>query len=424
MRTSPEGICGARWIKQKPATELASAAIGRASTGSWLYFGQKKLVEWCRPSGHHRRWLRTGTRKSSPGRRHHVELVRLAPVREVYLHVGPFEDPADLPPGPALAAQVRPRRQGLLPPWRPTDVKAKMWLATNDVSGWRLPRLTKIAAGCRRVGPGLPACAGPRRVLRMISHEVLGMSTEEHIDPPSSSHWSPASGQGDRDGEEPGLPMLHFAVAGEREVRRARRQRQLGRPSLSLPNAAPVHPFTDALTHSSKRWWPTIPAEQIHVVTVSAPAPTPAVFARRFFRCARDRHDLWPVDARPGYVSIDMVQTELVRRLNHDKRDVPWPSCPAPCCCARRSAAQPAAAPTPHGASVCPRRSGLGRGRDLSPGRRPTPQWCAPCTADLDDLVRPTSRVAGRCRRSHPSKTYWRKRSHLLVLSHHEHQRP
>ena len=73
-------------------------------------------------------------------------------------------------------------------------------------------------------------------------------------------------------------------------------------------------PITDALL-IVQRWLAHIPAEQVHVITVPPAGTGPAVLLGRFSDALGIDTTSWPADAAARNVSIDMVQTELVRRL-------------------------------------------------------------------------------------------------------------
>jgi Aminotransferase class-III len=66
----------------------------------------------------------------------------------------------------------------------------------------------------------------------------------------------------------------------------------------------------------TRRWLDHLPAEQIHVVAVPPGGVDPAVLLGRFAQALGVDTTTWSVDDATRNASIDMVQTELIRRLN------------------------------------------------------------------------------------------------------------
>jgi len=103
--------------------------------------------------------------------------IRLAVVREVYLHVGPVKTGSTFLQDLLWRHRDDLARQGYHHPGAHAN---EMWLATNDLQDgafvdYEMPQASGVwAQVCQRA----LAYDGPS----VISHEMLGLSTEEHID--------------------------------------------------------------------------------------------------------------------------------------------------------------------------------------------------------------------------------------------------
>lgn len=96
--------------------------------------------------------------------------------------------------------------------------------------------------------------------------------------------------------------------------------KSVGRDGVSWPDFLASQrdtraPTTDVLL-IVERWLAHLPAEQIHVVTVPPAGTSPEVLLGRFSRALGIDTSCWSVEDVARNVSIDMVQVELIRRLN------------------------------------------------------------------------------------------------------------
>jgi hypothetical protein len=226
-------------------------------------------------------------------------------MREVYVHVGPIKTGSTFLQDVLWRYRDDLARQGYHHPGAHAN---EMWEATNDLQDaafvhWEIPDVSGVwAQVCERV----LAYDGPS----VISHEVLGMSTEEHIDRIVTSLASarlqvivmarslvatlPSVWQEHVKGVDPaGVSWPDFLAS----------QRDMGAP------------VTDALL-IVQRWLAHVSAEQVHVVTVPPAGAAPGVLLGRFADALGVDTSSWSVDDVARNVSLDMVQAELIRRLN------------------------------------------------------------------------------------------------------------
>jgi hypothetical protein len=227
-------------------------------------------------------------------------------VREVYLHVGPLKTGSTFLQDLLWRHRDDLARQGYHHPGAHAN---EMWLAANDVQDgtfvdYEIPQASGVwAQVCQRA----LAYDGPS----VISHEMLGLSTEEHIDRIVSS-LSPARLQ---------VIVMARSLAAmlpslwQESVKSVGRDGRQSWPAFLASQRATRVPVTDALL-IVQRWLAHIPAEQVHVVTVPPAGTDPAVLLGRFSAALRIDATSWPADAAVRNVSIDMVQAELIRRLN------------------------------------------------------------------------------------------------------------
>jgi hypothetical protein len=226
-------------------------------------------------------------------------------MREVYLHVGPVKTGSTFLQDLLWRYRDDLARQGY---YHPGAHANEMWLATNDLQDgafviYEMPQASGVwTQVCQRV----LAYDGPS----VISHEVLGLSSEEHIDRIVRS-LAPARLQ---------VIVMARSLAAMLPSLWQESVKSVGRDGVSWPAFLGSQrdsraPFTDALL-IVQRWLAHIPAEQIHIVTVPPAATDPAVLLGRFSDALGIDTASWPVDAAARNVSIDMVQTELIRRLN------------------------------------------------------------------------------------------------------------
>ena len=185
----------------------------------------------------------------------------------------------------------------------------EMWLAANDVQDgafvdYEMPQAAGVwAQVCQRV----LAYDGPS----VISHELLGLSTEQHVDRIVRS-LTPARLQ---------VIVMARSLAAmlpslwQESVKSVGRDGAVSWPAFLASQRGTRAPVTDALL-IVQRWLAHIPAEQVHVITVPPAGTGPAVLLGRFSDALGIDTTSWPADAAARNVSIDMVQAELVRRLN------------------------------------------------------------------------------------------------------------
>jgi hypothetical protein len=227
-------------------------------------------------------------------------------VREVYLHVGPLKTGSTFLQDLLWQNRDDLERQGY---HHPGTHPNEMWLATNDVQGgafvdYEMPQASGVWA---RVCQRALAHDGPS----VISHEVLGMSSEEHIDRIVRS-LAPAR-----------LYVIVMARSlaamlpslWQESVKFAGHDGALSWPAFLASQRATRAPFTDSVL-IVERWLAHIPAERAHVVTVPVAGTDPAVLLSRFSDALGIETASWPVNAAVRNASIDMVQAELIRRLN------------------------------------------------------------------------------------------------------------
>jgi hypothetical protein len=226
-------------------------------------------------------------------------------VREVYLHVGPMKTGSTFLQDLLWRHRDDLARQGYNHPGAHAN---EMWLATNDLQdgafvNYEMPQASGVwAEVCRRV----LAYDGPS----VISHEVPGLSTEEHIDRIVRS-LKPARLQ---------VIVMARSLAAMLPSLWQESVKSVGHDGIKWPDflASQRHtraPVTDALL-ITQRWLAHVPAEQIHVITVPPAGTDPAVLLGRFSDALGIDTTSWPADAAATNVSMDMVQTELIRRLN------------------------------------------------------------------------------------------------------------
>jgi hypothetical protein len=227
-------------------------------------------------------------------------------MREVYLHVGPVKTGSTFLQDLLWRYRDDLARQGYL---HPGTHENEMWLATNDVQdaafvNYEMPQAAGVwAKVCQRV-----LAYDGRSV---ISHEVLGLSTEKHVDRIVKS-LAPAR-----------LQVIVMA-----------RSLAVTLPSLWQENVKGVafdrFSWSEFLTFQRdtgaletdallvvRRWLAHLPAGRIHIVTVPPVGTDPAVLLGRVADALGIDTTTWSVDDAARNVSIDMVQTELIRRLNH-----------------------------------------------------------------------------------------------------------
>jgi hypothetical protein len=223
---------------------------------------------------------------------------------DVYLHVGPVKTGSTYLQDLLWRNREELARQGYQ---YPGDHDNELWLAANDVQEqafihFEMPEAAGVwAKVCERVlgfdGPSL------------ISHEVLGMSTEEHI-----------------------ARIVHSLAPARLHVVVMARSLAPMLPSLWQEKIKMVDPditWSDFLTAERDtgspvtdaslivhRWLAHVPPAQIHVVTVPPQGGEPQVLLDRFAVALGIDTSAWDSDGGTANRSLDRVQVELLRRLN------------------------------------------------------------------------------------------------------------
>ncbi len=223
---------------------------------------------------------------------------------EVHLHVGPVKTGSTYLQDLLWRNRHHLARQGYQ---HPGEHDNEMWLASNDVQDqafihFEMPEAVGVwAKVCERVlgfdGPSV------------ISHEVLGMSTEEHIARIVDS-LQPA--------------RLHVVVMARSLAPMLpslwQEKIKMVDPDISWPDFLAAEqktgsPVTDA-SLIVQRWLAHVPPAQIHVVTVPPRGADPEVLLDRFADALGIDRSTWDTDGGAANQSLDRVQVELLRRLN------------------------------------------------------------------------------------------------------------
>jgi hypothetical protein len=225
-------------------------------------------------------------------------------MNDVVLHVGPvrtgstylqellWRNRADLP------------RQGFL---LPIEHDNEMWLAANDVQGgafihFEMPEAAGAWEAVRRRALGFVGAS-------VLSHEVLGMSTDEHVEGIADS-LAPA--------------RLHVVVMArslaatlpslwQEKIKMV--DPDIGWADSLAEQRATAAPVTDA-SSIVQRWLRHVPAARIQVVTVPPRGADRGVLLSRFATATGIDVSRWNVDKHSTNASLDRVQAELLRRLN------------------------------------------------------------------------------------------------------------
>jgi hypothetical protein len=223
---------------------------------------------------------------------------------DVYLHVGPVKTGSTYLQDLLWRNRDDLARQGFQ---HPGEHDNEMWLATNDVQDqafihFEMPEAAGVWSKlCERV----LAFDGPS----VISHEVLGMSTEEHIARIARS-LSPA--------------RLHVVVMARSLAPMLpslwQEKVKMVDPDVSWPDFLAARRADNAsVTDASlivHRWLAVVPPARIHVVTVPPRGAAPETLLGRFAEALGVDTSAWITDDRAANRSLDRVQVELLRRLN------------------------------------------------------------------------------------------------------------
>ena len=225
---------------------------------------------------------------------------------DVYLHVGPVKTGSTYLQDLLWRNRDDLARQGYQ---HPGEHDNEMWLATNDVQDqafihFEMPEAAGVwAKVCERV----LGFTGPS----VISHEVLGMSTEDHVAKivqsltPARLHVVVMAR-----GLAPMLPSLW------------QEKIKMVDPDINWPDFLAAERKTGAqVTDASlivHRWLAHVPPAQVHVVTVPPRGADPAVLLDRFAAALGIDPSAWDTDGGAANRSLDRVQVELLRRLGYE----------------------------------------------------------------------------------------------------------
>ncbi|MGZ0150541.1 hypothetical protein ACXJJ3_26010 [Kribbella sp. WER1] len=225
-------------------------------------------------------------------------------MKDVYLHVGPTKTGSTYLQDLLWRNRDDLARQGY---HHPGEHPNEMWLATTDVQNYEfihfeMPEAAGVwAQVCERVAAH--DCPS------LISHEVLGWSTEEHIAKIVHS-LAPA--------------RLHVVVMARSlaSILASLWQEMIKMvyPDTSLDDFLVAEreagsPWTDAslIVH---RWLAHVPPTRIHVVTVPPRGAERTLLLGRFAEALGIETTAWHTDGAATNRSLDRVQAELFRRLN------------------------------------------------------------------------------------------------------------
>ena len=225
-------------------------------------------------------------------------------MNDVYVHVGPVKTGSTYLQDLLWRNRDDLARQGYQYPFEHDN---EMWLAANDVQNqafihFDMPEAAGTWANVRE------------RVLSsdgrsLISHEVLGMSTGDHIARIVES-LQPARLQ---------VVVMARSLAPMLPSLWQEKVKMVD-PDISWPDFLAVEretgsPVTDAslIVH---RWLVHVPPAQVHVVTVPPPGAEPGMLLDRFAAALGIETSAWDTDGGAANRSLDRVQVELLRRLN------------------------------------------------------------------------------------------------------------
>jgi hypothetical protein len=225
-------------------------------------------------------------------------------VGDIYLHVGPVKTGSTYLQDLLWTNRGSLARQGVL---YPCEHDNEMWLAANDVQdGAFIPFDLPEAAGVwNRIRDRVLAFGG-RAVL---SHEMLGLSGADHVARIAAS-----------------LPLTRVRIVvmarslgatlpslWQEKVKMA--DPPIGWPDFLEQQRMAGSPLTDA-SLIVQRWLRHVPASRIHVVTVPARASDRNLLLRRFAEVTGIDIAGWQGTDGHANESLDLVQSELLHRLN------------------------------------------------------------------------------------------------------------
>ncbi|MGP7998980.1 MAG: hypothetical protein ACLPKI_16930 [Streptosporangiaceae bacterium] len=223
---------------------------------------------------------------------------------EVYLHVGPVKTGSTFLQDLLWRHRGDLARQGYL---HPAEHPNEMFLASNDVQD------------CAFVRFGLPEAAGAWAAVRgriqgfpgpvILSCEILGWSTPEHVARIAAA-LAPA--------------RLHVVVMARSLAAILpslwQEKIKMVDPDISWPGFLAAErgsrsPVSDAALIVA-RWRRHVPAARIHVITVPPPGAGRLVLLARFAAATGLDVTSWQPGPEAANESLDLVQAELIRRLN------------------------------------------------------------------------------------------------------------
>ncbi|WP_248580883.1 hypothetical protein [Nocardioides sp. InS609-2] len=225
-------------------------------------------------------------------------------MKDVYLHVGPVKTGSTYLQDLLWRNRDDLARQGY---HHPGEHPNEMWLATTDMQDhafihFEIPESEGVwDKVCERVARH----DGPS----VISHEVLGWSTADHVAKVVHS-LAPA--------------RLHVVVMARSlaTILSSLWQEKIKMvyPDTSLSDFVVAEcetrsPWTDA-SLIVDRWLAHVPPTRIHVVTVPPRGAEPTVLLGRFARALGIETTSWHTGGAARNQSLDRVQAELLRRLN------------------------------------------------------------------------------------------------------------
>jgi hypothetical protein len=225
-------------------------------------------------------------------------------VNEIYLHVGPVKTGSTYLQDLLWVNRHSLAHQGILDPREHSN---EMWLATNDIQeGAFIPfDLPEAAGSWNRIRDRVLAFGGPS----IVSHEMLGLSVEDQVAKIAAS-----------------LPMAHVRlIVMARSLAEAlpslwQEQVKMADPSINWPDFLEQQRMAGApLTDASlivRRWLRHLPASHIDVVTVPSRDADRNLLLRRFAEVIGIDITGWQGTESRANESLDVVQSELLHRLN------------------------------------------------------------------------------------------------------------
>jgi len=223
---------------------------------------------------------------------------------DVYLHVGPVKTGSTYLQNLLWSHRDDLARQRVL---LPLEQANEMWLAVNDVQEgaflhFEMPEAR--GAWARVTGRAL---AFPGR--SVLSHEVLGLSTDAHV----------ARIVGSLQAADLHVVVMARSLAAilpslwQETVKMADPDQSW--PEFLAQQRAERSPWTDAAA-IVRRWSGHLPSSRVHVVTVPPPTADPAILLARFAEALVIDVSGWDDGGVPANESLDATKVELLRRLN------------------------------------------------------------------------------------------------------------